>query len=72
MAALAPHPRPTIVANRPDRPFTVSEACDYLQISRPKLYGLARDGQLKMITVGVRGTRLPAADVYALANGEAS
>ncbi len=70
MSALAPLSRTTAVVGRPDRPFTVNEACNYLQVSRPKLYALARSGHLRMLRIGERGTRVPADDVYALAGVE--
>ena len=63
-------PRPTTSPGRPDRPFTVEEACQYLSISRPKLYGLERTGQITFVRIGGRGTRVPAADVYRLAGIE--
>ena len=61
------HPATTTV--RPAPPFTVSEALEYLKISRPTLYKLAHEDQIRMVKIG-RSTRIPAGDVYALAGVE--
>ena len=53
------------------RPFTVAQACEFLQLARPTLYGLARSGEIRMVKIG-RSTRIPAADIYRLAGIEDS
>jgi excisionase family DNA binding protein len=56
---------------RLDPPFTVSEALEYLKISRPTLYKLAHEDQIRLVKIG-RSTRIPAADIYTIAGFEAT
>lgn len=54
---------------RPRQPYTVAQACDLLQISKPTAYRLKKAGKLKFIKVGSL-TRIPAENIDRLLNAE--
>lgn len=49
-------------------PYKVSEACQLLQLSKPTIYRMLRDGELSRIKVG-NSTRIPAEEIHKLALG---
>ncbi|HEY7467686.1 MAG TPA: helix-turn-helix domain-containing protein [Dehalococcoidia bacterium] len=47
--------------------LTISEACDYLRITRATLYRWARKGMIRLYKVGARSTRVRLEDLQRLA-----
>jgi excisionase family DNA binding protein len=52
---------------RPRQPYTVDEVCKLFRVSRPSIYRMAKEGELRLIKIG-RSTRIPAEEVDALLN----
>lgn len=52
---------------RPRQPFTLQEACQLLQISKPTIYRMARRGELTLTKIG-HSTRICAEEMDKLLN----
>ena len=54
---------------RPRQPFTITEACQLLSLSRPTIYRMNRRGEIKLLKIG-NSTRISADEIDKLLNHE--
>lgn len=52
---------------RPESPYTITEACKLLQVSKPTIYKMFLDGTLTRIKVR-NSTRIPASEIHSIIN----
>ena len=57
--------------NTPHQPvlYTIKQACKMLGVSRSKLHELATRGQIRVVRLGTRSTRIPRSEIERIESG---